>query len=52
MLASVIPFFSYSKPPLWEVHEKPLKGPPIASICKLFSLVDFKDLMLGDWGDG
>jgi hypothetical protein len=20
----VIPFFSYSKPPLWEVHEKPL----------------------------
>ena len=24
LLASVIPFFSYSKPPLWEVHEKPL----------------------------
>lgn len=29
-----------------QVHEKPLKGPPIASICKLFSLVDFKESLI------
>lgn len=29
-----------------QVHDKPLKGPPIASICKLFSLVDFKESLI------
>lgn len=28
------------------VNEQQLKGPPVASICKLFSLVDFKESLI------